>query len=109
MHKDAKDTHTVTAPMVVNQSEELEEVQVLVAQHRRLVNWCPWREREREKVHISTAERMHTAESQIKCMIMQVVRYSITKSPIKTLFWLSKLHSNSNINIAKLQLVVSWM
>lgn len=29
----------VTATVLMNQSEELEEVQVLVAQHRRFVNW----------------------------------------------------------------------
>lgn len=46
MGKGIKDAYTVTATMLMNQPKELEEVQVLVAQHRRFVNWCAWGERE---------------------------------------------------------------
>lgn len=35
-----KDAYAITATMVINQPKKLEEVEVLVAQHRRFVNWC---------------------------------------------------------------------
>jgi len=34
----------VTASVNIHQSEELEEVEILVAKHWRFVNWSPWKE-----------------------------------------------------------------
>lgn len=66
LFKHIKDAHIVTATMLINQPEELEEVQVLVAQHRRFVNWCAWGEKAR--TFSEKMQRGNTTKVVILCL-----------------------------------------